>query len=146
MWPCVNMCVWMRVPMEVTESSDPLEMELQAVVSHMGAGDQSRFCGRAASTLNLLKHLSSPLCVSLCPSVCVSLCVSLFTFQCLCVHIVVGEVCHFVYGFQKGARFTRLEWLSHLHWSGDVTLFFNEWVFFKYLSVCIELCVSIFIL
>jgi len=82
------------MPTEVTEASDALEMELQAVVSHVGAGDQLSFCERAASTQSTEPSLDWPLedCVCLCVSLCVSVPVCICV--CLCVHIVVGEVCH----------------------------------------------------
>lgn len=70
------MCMWVRVPTEVTEPSDAPEMELQAVVSHMGAGDQPQFLWKGS------KHSVSwsPL------EVCVCLCVSVPVCVCECIH------------------------------------------------------------
>lgn len=53
-----HMCT---VPMEARRESDPLELELQAVVYHKWVlGIEPRSSGKAASALRALSHLPTP--------------------------------------------------------------------------------------
>lgn len=123
------MSIRVRVPTEVTEASDALEMELQAVVSHMGAGDQPQFLWKGS------KH-----------SVSWTICPALWKFVCVCVfRRLCVSVCAYTSGwgvpcscvdFRNGTQFTRPS-----HWSRDMVLFFNEWVFFQIPFLYIFSCV-----